>query len=238
MEGTLLLRLFLPRPGFTRYVVQRSQKDNFEKFILIGMLRGAVVDRDDNQVCIMVGGIGHEVLCTLNALSLTAGSQTDISLWTHLIVREDVLQLYGFADKRERALFRELIRISGIGPKVALAVLSGMDAEGLIRAIHNGDAARLTKLPGIGKKTAERLIVEMRDPLAGWQTGVSFSSPGADSGADSSPVSDLNSEAEAALISLGYKPAEASRMLSSVRETDGLSVEAMLRAALQSRLKS
>ena len=234
MEGTPLLRLFLPRPGFTHYVVQRAQKDNFEKFILIGMLRGAVVDRDDNQVCIMVGGIGHEVLCTLNALSLTAGSQTDISLWTHLIVREDVLQLYGFADKRERALFRELIRISGIGPKVALAVLSGMDAEGLIRAIHNGDAARLTKLPGIGKKTAERLIVEMRDPLAGWQTGVSFSSPGT----DSSPVSDLNSEAEAALISLGYKPAEASRMLSSVRETDGLSVEAMLRAALQSRLKS
>lgn len=196
------------------------------------MLHGSIVDREDNQICIMVGGVGHEVLCTLNALSLASGSKTDLSLWTHLVVREDVLQLYGFADKKERALFRELIRISGIGPKVALAVLSGMDSDGLIRAIHQGDAAMLTKLPGIGKKTAERLVIEMRDRLEGWET----SSQTLLDTSNSDRPADLSGEAEQALISLGYKPVEASRMLSSVKDTDGMGVEDMIRAALQSRL--
>jgi len=184
----------------------------------------------------MVGGIGHEVLCTLNALALTAGSQADVSLWTHLVVREDVLQLYGFSDKKERALFRELIRISGIGPKVALAVLSGMDSDGLIRAIHNGDVVMLTKLPGIGKKTAERLVVEMRDRLEGWEIE-SSSSLDTDNNRTTRP-SDLTSEAEAALIALGYKPVEASRMLASVKSIEGLSLEDLISSALQSRLKS
>jgi len=207
------------------------------------MLQGSVVDREDNQICMMVGGVGHEVLCTLNALSLASNTlnpdssaKSDLCLWTHLVVREDVLQLYGFADKKERALFRELIRISGIGPKVALAVLSGMDSDGLIRAINHGDAVMLTKLPGIGKKTAERLVVEMRDRLEGWETD-SPSSVQADN-KDHSRKPDLAAEAEAALISLGYKPVEASRMIASVKDSEGLSVEELIRSALQSRLKS
>lgn len=207
------------------------------------MLKGSVVDREDNQLCIMAGGVGHEVLCTLNALSLASqfkvmdgAGESDVSelcLWTHLVVREDVLQLYGFADKKERALFRELIRISGIGPKVALAVLSGMDADGLIRAINLGDAVMLTKLPGIGKKTAERLVVEMRDRLTDWET-----EPTAAPELPASRASDLAAEAEAALISLGYKPVEASRMIAAIKEPDDLSVEDLIRAALQSRLQS
>lgn len=200
------------------------------------MLQGSVVDREDNQICMMVGGVGHEVLCTLNALSLASNGKSDVCLWTHLVVREDVLQLYGFADKKERALFRELIRISGIGPKVALAVLSGMDSDGLIRAINHGDAAMLTKLPGIGKKTAERLVVEMRDRLQGWDVGLSESSPLG--GSHQGRTTDLAAEAEAALIALGYKPVEASRMLASVEDSDGLSVEELIRSALQSRLKA
>ena len=203
------------------------------------MLQGSVVDREDNQICVMAGGIGHEVLCTLNALSLVSSAQTaksDVCLWTHLVVREDVLQLYGFVDKKERALFRELIRISGIGPKVALAVLSGMDSDGLIRAIHQGDSVMLTRLPGIGKKTAERLVVEMRDRLQGWEVeaeaGTSVDTPVANK------TSDLAAEAEAALISLGYKPVEASKMLSSIKDLGDMSVEDVIRTALQSRLKN
>lgn len=198
---------------------------------MIGILQGSVVDREENQITLMVAGVGHEILCTLNALSLASSHKDNLSLWTHLVVREDILQLYGFADKKERALFRELIRISGIGPKVALAVLSGMDSDGLIRAIHHGDADMLTRLPGIGKKTAERLVVEMRDRLSDWE--VTSDLPLADQAEPSNTVA----EAEHALIALGYKPAEAAKMLVNVKGSESLSVEDMIRAALQSRLK-
>tara|TARA_R110002073_G_scaffold127809_2_gene273382 strand:- start:1126 stop:1725 length:600 start_codon:yes stop_codon:yes gene_type:complete len=197
------------------------------------MLHGAVIDREDNQVTLMVAGVGHEVLCTLNALSLASANKTDLRLWTHLVVREDLLQLYGFADKEERALFRELIRISGIGPKVALGILSGMDSQGLIRAIQNGDATVLTRLPGIGKKTAERLVIEMRGRLDDWHPGEADSASSAGQG----QKADVTGEAEQALISLGYKPIEAAKMISSVKATNESSVEELIRAALQSRLK-
>ena len=200
---------------------------------MIGMLQGAVIDREDNQVTLMVAGVGHEVLCTLNALSLASANKTDLRLWTHLVVREDLLQLYGFGDKEERALFRELIRISGIGPKVALGILSGMDSQGLIRAIQRGDSTVLTRLPGIGKKTAERLVVEMRGRLDGWQSVEA----GSASAASQSTKVDVSGEAEQALISLGYKPLEAARMISAVKATEESSVEEIIRAALQSRLK-
>jgi Holliday junction DNA helicase RuvA len=196
------------------------------------MLQGSIIDREDNQVTLLVGGVGHEVLCTLNALSLASASKTELSLWTHLVVREDLLQLYGFADKEERALFRELIRISGIGPKVALAILSGMDCKGLIRAIRQGDAQMLTRLPGIGKKTAERLVIEMQGRLDDWQPG-ELAAP-LESGKEKTP--DVAAEAEQALITLGYKPLEAAKMVAAV-DASGLKVEDLIRSALQSRLK-
>ena len=113
---------------------------------MIGFLNGPVIDRVDTRLTILVAGIGYEVSCTLNALALASGSNLDsnaetVELWTHLVVREDVQQLYGFADRTERSLFRELIRISGIGPKVALAILSGMDSSGLVHAIQSEDYA-------------------------------------------------------------------------------------------------
>jgi len=199
---------------------------------MIGLLQGSVVDREDNQISLLVAGVGYEVLCTLNAMSQVSASTDEVRLWTHLIVREDVLQLYGFADKKERALFRELIRISGVGPKVALSILSGMDCSGLVRAIHQGDAAILTKIPGIGKKTAERLVIEMRDRVQGWEVSGDLPDHSGDA-----PSSDVGAEAEAALIALGYKPVEATKMISAVGDTASLSVEDIIRFALQSRLK-
>jgi len=181
------------------------------------------------------GGVGHELYCTLNALAMVSGAvkaSSELSLWTHLVVREDILQLFGFADKQERSLFRELIRISGVGPKVALSILSGMDAAGLVRAIHQGDAALLTKIPGIGKKTAERLVVEMRDRLTGWDIDTSAEQVITHSKAD------IAEEAEAALIALGYKPADASKMLASIEVSADISVEQLIRKALQSRLRN
>lgn len=200
------------------------------------MLQGTVVDREENLICLMTAGVGHEVLCTLNALasvSTSINASAEVRLWTHLVVREDILQLFGFADKKERTLFRELIRISGVGPKVALSILSGMDVSGLVRAINQGDAVILTKLPGIGKKTAERLVIEMSDRLVGWEVETDSSSMLVES-----EKIDLADEAEAALISLGYKPADAAKMLISVKSSDDMSVENLIRAALQSRLRS
>ncbi len=199
---------------------------------MIGLLKGAVIERRDNQITLLVGGVGHEIHCSLNALSLASGNSSELSLWTHLVVREDVLQLYGFADKKERAVFRELIRVSGVGPKVALAILSGMDVDGLVQAVNSGDSSTLTKVPGIGKKTAERLVVEMRDRLSGQEL------PGGGTVDETSTPRNRASEAEAALVALGYKPVEATRMLSSVAHSESLSVEDMIRTALKSRLKA
>lgn len=201
---------------------------------MIGMLQGTVIDREENQVTLLVAGVGHEVLCTLNALSLASANKNELRLWTHLVVREDLLQLYGFADKEERALFRELIRISGIGPKVALAILSGMDSRGLIRAIQQGDSQMLTRLPGIGKKTAERLVVEMRGRLDDWQTV----GAGTQAVAGTTAARDAGAEAEQALISLGYKPLEAAKMIASIDLSGEPGVEELIRSALKTRLRS
>ena len=195
---------------------------------MIGTLQGTVIYREDPQITLVAGDIGYEVHCTLNALTQAtkATAPAKLCLWTHLIVRDDALQLYGFADERERALFRELIRIAGVGPKMALAMLSGMDTAGLIAAIQTADTTKLTRLPGIGKKTAERLIVEMRDRLT-------------DRGYAATPTAgppNTLAAAEQALIGLGYKPSEAARMLSALPAAENMSLEAMIRAALQARL--
>ena len=212
---------------------------------MIGVLTGTLIDRDDNLLTLLCGQVGYEVHCTQRACALgsSVGAVTDqtgpaIHLWTHLVVREDLMQLFGFVDRKERALFRELIRISGIGPKVALGLLSGMDADNLVAAIRRADSAALTKLPGIGKKTAERLVIEMQDRIKDWHSDTTL--PGTAAGTESikTTVSDHMGEAEAALISLGYKPTEASRMLTHIDGVESMSVEQIIRAALQSRVSS
>lgn len=199
---------------------------------MIGFVAGKVIHREDTLLTVFVSGVGYEVSCTLNAMALATSSES-VELWTHLVVREDVQQLFGFADRTERSLFRELIRISGIGPKVALAILSGMDSPGLVRAIQSEDSATLTKIPGIGKKTAERLVVEMKDRLKDWEAGAGLL---AEVGSDSSGQSSLTQEAESALIALGYKPADASRMIAVIDFNEAETLESLIRQALRNKL--
>src|SRR6185503_7906271 len=143
------------------------------------------------------------------------------ALYTHLTVREDAHVLFGFGSEAERRFFRSLIRVNGVGPKLALTILSGISADGFVRCVQENDTAALTRLPGIGKKTAERLVVEMRDRLD-------------DMGATASagPSANPRDEALGALISLGYKPPEAAAMLRNIKE-DGLTSEELIRRALQ-----
>ena len=201
---------------------------------MIGFLSGQVIHREDTSLTLLVSGVGYEVICTLNALGLTNQTKDSVSIWTHLVVREDVQQLFGFADQKERFLFRELIRVSGIGPKVALAILSGMDVSGLVNAIRNEDSVQLTKIPGIGKKTAERLVIEMKDRVSNWPLGED--SVATVTGTPDNTLSDVKVEIESALIALGYKPAESSRMVESLDIQPDETVETLIRRALRNKL--
>ncbi len=155
------------------------------------------------------------------------------TLYTHLVVREDAQLLFAFATLDERRLFRSLIKVNGVGAKLALTILSGISAQEFAHCVRENDTASLTRLPGVGKKTAERLVVEMRDRLDDWQQG----EPGAASGSRSlsGAGGDVRSEAVSALIALGYRPQEASRMVSKLDIT-GLDSEDIIKAALKSSL--
>ena len=152
----------------------------------------------------------------------------EVSLFTHLIVREDAQLLYGFSTTRERLLFRSLLKVNGVGAKLALTILSGSDVDDFARSVQEGDAASLTRLPGVGKKTAERLIIEMRDRLKDI-SGAMGLKPVVSTAAKLAGAKD---EAAAALISLGYKPAEAEKMIRNL-DTDGLNTEQIIKLALQ-----
>jgi Holliday junction DNA helicase RuvA len=155
----------------------------------------------------------------------------DVSLHTHLVVREDAHQLYGFASEGERRLFRALIKVSGVGAKMALAILSGMSTEGFAACVQEGDTAALTRIPGVGKKTAERLVVEMRDRLGDW--GLVAGAAGVPAGEQAPNAGgDATREALGALVALGYKSQEAQRMLQRI-DTGDMSSEEIIRAALK-----
>ena len=149
-------------------------------------------------------------------------------------MREDAQLLYGFAEKREREFFRELIRLNGVGPKLALALMSGLEVDELVRCVQAGDTSTLVKVPGVGKKTAERLLVELKDRFKAWETLPGMTGLVIEP-SSVSPVSSAESDALSALISLGYKPQEASRAVAAVKE-DGLSSEEMIRRALKGML--
>ncbi|TFH86146.1 Holliday junction branch migration protein RuvA [Billgrantia azerbaijanica] len=202
---------------------------------MIGRLRGTLLDKQPPWLVVDVAGVGYELEASMTTLVALPGVGEGVSLYTHLVVRDDAHLLYGFAREQERALFRALIRVNGIGPKLALAILSGMDEEAFMRCVMDDDAKALTRLPGVGKKTAERLIIEMRDRFPHWERhdGLALS-PGGSLPAAEGRQEDPLADAEAALVSLGYKPAEAAKMLSGV-ETE-LSTEAMIKAALTRRL--
>ena len=199
---------------------------------MIGRLRGTLVVKQAPQLLIDVNGIGYEVSAPMSTFYSLPEIGETITLHTHLVVREDAHTLYGFATENERAMFRALIKVNGVGAKLALTILSGISAEDFIRCVMDNDIAGLTRLPGVGKKTAERLIIEMRDKLKDWGAVTTNESPNL---ALVQPA-DAVADAVSALIALGYKPPEASKMVRVVDAKD-LPSEEIIRQALQAVAK-
>lgn len=195
---------------------------------MIGRLRGRIISKQPPMLLIEVGGVGYEVEAPMSTFYQLPETDAEVLLHTHLIVREDAQLLCGFASEGERQLFRNLIKTNGVGAKLALAILSGMNAVEFARCIHDEDNAALVRLPGVGRKTAERLIIEMRDRLPQVTSGAEV---GATEGSEKAGA-DADSEARHALEALGYKPAEAQRMVQKVA-AEGLSSEETIRAALK-----
>jgi len=190
---------------------------------MIGSLTGTLASKQPPWLMLDVGGVGYELEAPMSTFYELPEVGSQLTLVTHLVVREDAQLLYGFLSEPERVLFRALLKVSGIGARIALAVLSSMSVRGFNQCVRNRDLASLVRVPGVGKKTAERLLVEMADRLPddfAIETG------------SRSSMAQPSSEAETALLALGYRPAEVTRMLGSV-ETAGLSTEALIREALR-----
>ena len=207
---------------------------------MIGRLRGNLLEKQPPELLIEVSGIGYEVQMPMSCFYELPPIGTEAIIYIHYVVREDAQLLYGFNTKKERALFREVIKANGVGPKLGLAILSGMTASQFVQSVEREDISTLVKLPGVGKKTAERLVVEMKDRLKGWGAGDLFTpatdAAPMDNGSDfiSSPQSALD-EAVSALISLGYKPVQASKMVSQIAKPD-MTSEALIRESLKSMI--
>jgi len=211
---------------------------------LIGRLSGIIAEKSPPEILIECAGVGYEVTMPMTSIYALPELNEHAIIYTHFIVREDAQLLYGFANKTERKLFRLLIKVNGVGPKLALAVLSAMSADQFVNCVRHDDVTGIVKIPGVGKKTAERLLIEMRDRLKDWQMS---STPAT----DSMPVQLSNeqtfvnyskdsaynnkSDATTALISLGYKQVQADKAVKLVY-TDGMSSEDIIRHALKSML--
>lgn len=202
---------------------------------MIGHLQGKVLLKQAPQLILDVHGVGYEIEATMATFFDMAEVGSEFSLFTHLVVREDAQLLYGFASITERRLFRELIKVSGVGAKLGLSILSGMMVADFIRAIQSRDTTALVRLPGVGKKTAERLIIELIDRLAdrlALDNMTSAMKQPRDFTAEKDPVLD----AVEALLSLGYKHVEATRMVRSVAGDTVKSSEVLIKAALQASM--
>ncbi len=196
---------------------------------MIGRLKGILLEKQPPRLLLDVNGVCYEIDAPMTTFYELPEAGSAVILHTHFVVREDAQLLYGFLRESDRGLFRTLIKISGVGPKLALAILSGMSADEFVGCVQGGDSTALTRVPGVGKKTAERLVVEMRDRVKDWQ-GVSLS-PDTVTQAGK-PAADALKDAISALVALGYKPQEASRMVNAV-ESEGLASEAIIRQALR-----
>jgi holliday junction DNA helicase RuvA len=199
---------------------------------MIGRLHGQILAKHPPQVLIDVGGVGYEVEAPMSTFYDLPAVGEPVTLITHLLVREDAHVLYGFLQERDRALFRDLLKVTGVGAKLALAILSGMDAQRFALAVEQEDLTALSRLPGIGRKTAQRLVMEMKDRVAALGGGAGVlpaRTPGAAAAAADAPLAD----AVSALIALGYKPADANRMARAVDDGAKTSEE-IIRTALRS----
>lgn len=205
---------------------------------MIGRLRGLIAHKQPPQLLLDVAGVGYELEAPMSTFYELPAIGEEALLHTHLAIRDDAHTLFGFHSLAERELFRHLIKISGVGPKLALTLLSGISPEQFIRCIDAGDTATLVRLPGVGKKTAERLIVELRDRLAALPTSSSaHHSVLAPPRGASRQTLDPAAEAVDALIALGYKAAEASRMIRAIEGSSELSTEELIRSALRQAVK-
>ncbi len=203
---------------------------------MIGRLRGILIEKQPPELLIEVSGLGYEVQMPMSCFYELPNVGEEAIIYTHFVVREDAQLLYGFNTVKERALFREVIKANGVGPKLGLGILSGMTASQFVSCVEREDISTLVKLPGVGKKTAERLVVEMKDRLKGWGTG-DLLTPEADTAPmDSIPQNDsknVEEEAISALLALGYKPQMASKVISQIAKS-GMSSEELIRGALKS----
>ena len=202
---------------------------------MIGSLRGTVLFKQPPDLVIEVNGVGYEVQASMSTFyNLPLDPQAEVIIYTHFAVREDAQTLFGFCSQDERTLFRHLLKVNGVGPKMALTIVSSMTGNEFAQLIHAGDAQALSRIPGVGKKTAERLIIEMRDrlPSLAPHSETSLSKRNAPATPFTLKPAD---EAMNALLALGYKPAQASRMIAPL-EDQALSVEEMIRQALRSSL--
>lgn len=201
---------------------------------MIGRISGILLEKQAPELLVDIGGIGYEVQASLATIYQLPALGEAVTLHTHFVVREDAQLLYGFATLEERSLFRSLIKVNGVGPKLAITILSGIDTRDFVRCVRDGDTAALVKLPGVGKKTAERLLVEMKDRLSDWQLESTLSP--ADSAVGGSNNS-IIAEAESALVALGYKPQQASSAIAAVNNAtidDGITnSEELIRRALK-----
>jgi Holliday junction DNA helicase RuvA len=200
---------------------------------MIGCLIGEVLALEAPTVLLNVNGVGYEVDTPLSTFCQLQKGQT-VTLWTHLAVREDAQLLYGFANAQEKTIFRTLIKVNGVGPKMALGILSTLSVEMLIHTVENGDVKTLVKVPGVGAKTAERLMIELRDRFK------AMSAVAVPSNSTSTQIqftgNSAVAEAEAALQSLGYKPAEAQKLVNAAKG-DFTEASDIIRAALKSMNK-
>ena len=197
---------------------------------MIGFLRGTLLKKQPPLLILDVKGVGYEIDAPMTTFYILPDIGNEIEIFTHLVVRDDAHLLFGFATENERLLFRSLIKVNGVGAKMALTILSGIETDEFSQCVQNNDAERLTKLPGVGKKTAERLIVEMRDRLGNLPKTTTQKNKTIN--VYTTPAD----EAVSALISLGYKPPEASRYVLAIAN-DNMSSEELIREALKHSIK-
>jgi Holliday junction DNA helicase RuvA len=199
---------------------------------MISFLRGRVHDKQPNAVTVDVGGVGYDVHVPLSTFYNLGEEGAEVSLRVYMHVREDALQLYGFLTELERQLFERLIAISGIGPKLAIVVLSGMETRDLVTAVQRADVARLTAIPGIGKKTAERIVLELKDRLKQIAVPVAGAEPA------SSPADQLRTDLLSALLNLGYHRQQAEKAIdATVTANPNASFEHAVRTALRELMR-
>lgn len=201
---------------------------------MIGLLRGKLLEKSPPDLLLDVNGVGYEVQAPMTTFYSLPGIGGEVTLYTHLSISENLHQLFGFIRVRDRSLFRTLIKVNGVGPKLAISILSGMEADDIARCVRDNNTVALTKVPGIGKKTAERLVVELKDRLKNWDLPhAALASSG-----DTLPLTvtdDAYVEAESALIALGYKPVDASKMIAKALHLQPEATsEELIRLALKS----